>query len=294
MSQQLKTKSKSTASAPVASTSAPVSAVSVAAPVSAASVELSTPSVVKKEKKEKKVESVAAAPVLTSSPAATTTAAPVLTVASVEKPVKVAKASKKATTSSDATASTASSTAATASAESAAAVVATSVEESASTQVADLEASIAAQSAEFMTKLNQFCSMASALKTEWRSLEKKWSRELKTAQKSCSKKRKRAGNRAPSGFVKPTRISDELASFLGKDKGTEMARTDVTREINMYIRSNNLQDKDNGRKINPDTKLQALLKLATTDELTYFNLQKYMSPHFQKAADAAAALLSSA
>jgi len=131
--------------------------------------------------------------------------------------------------------------------------------------------------------------MASALKTEWRSLEKKWSRELKTAQKSCSKKRKRAGNRAPSGFVKPTRISDELASFLGKDKGTEMARTDVTREINMYIRSNNLQDKDNGRKINPDTKLQALLKLATTDELTYFNLQKYMSPHFQKAADAAAA-----
>ena len=222
--------------------------------------------------------------------------APVLT-ASVEKKEKAPKASKKATTSSDATASTAAAAAAaTASTESStsAAVVATSVEESASTQVADLEASIAAQSAEFMTKLNQFCSMASALKTEWRSLEKKWSRELKTAQKTSSKKKKRAGNRAPSGFVKPTRISDELASFLGKDKGTEMARTDVTREINMYIRSNNLQDKDNGRKINPDTKLQALLKLETTDELTYFNLQKYMSPHFQKAADAAAALLSSA
>jgi upstream activation factor subunit UAF30 len=146
-----------------------------------------------------------------------------------------------------------------------------------------------------MTKLNLLGSMIASLKTEYRGLEKKWSRELKAAQKSCSKKRKRAGNRAPSGFVKPTRISDELASFLGKDKGTEMARTDVTREINMYIRSNNLQDKDNGRKINPDTKLQALLKLATTDELTYFNLQKYMSPHFQKAADAAAAaLLSSA
>jgi len=91
--------------------------------------------------------------------------------------------------------------------------------------------------------------------------------------------------------VKPTRISDELASFLGKDKGTEMARTDVTREINLYIRSNNLQDTANGRKINPDTKLTSLLKLKTTDELTYFNLQKYMSPHFQKAADAAAAAL---
>jgi len=61
-----------------------------------------------------------------------------------------------------------------------------------------------------------------------------------------------------------------------------MARTDVTRHINAYIRGNNLQDKANGRKINPDTKLASLLKLSKTDELTYFNLQKYMSPHFAK------------
>jgi len=149
--------------------------------------------------------------------------------------------------------------------------------------VEDVEASIAAQSVEFMTKLTQLSSMIASLKTEYRSLEKKWARELKVAQKSSSKKKKRAGNRAPSGFVKPTRISDELASFLGKDKGTEMARTDVTREINKYIRSQNLQDTSNGRKINPDTKLQALLKLKKTDELTYFNLQRYMSQHFHKA-----------
>ena len=149
--------------------------------------------------------------------------------------------------------------------------------------VEDVEASIAAQSVEFMTKLTQLSSMIASLKTEYRSLEKKWTRELKVAQKSSSKKKKRAGNRAPSGFVKPTRISDELASFLGKDKGTEMARTDVTREINKYIRSQNLQDSSNGRKINPDSKLQTLLKLKKTDELTYFNLQRYMSQHFQKA-----------
>jgi len=149
--------------------------------------------------------------------------------------------------------------------------------------VEDVEASIAAQSVEFMTKLTQLSSMIASLKTEYRSLEKKWARELKVAQKSSSKKKKRAGNRAPSGFVKPTRISDELASFLGKDKGTEMARTDVTREINKYIRAQNLQDSSNGRKINPDSKLQTLLKLKKTDELTYFNLQRYMSQHFQKA-----------
>jgi upstream activation factor subunit UAF30 len=160
------------------------------------------------------------------------------------------------------------------------------------TAVEDVEASIAAQSVEFMAKLNQLSSMIATLKTEYRSIEKKWTRELKIAQKSSSKKKKRAGNRAPSGFVKPTKISDELAKFLEKPTGTEMARTDVTREINKYIRSHNLQDVGNGRKINPDQKLQTLLKLKKTDELTYFNLQRYMSPHFQKSEKALAAAAS--
>ena len=153
---------------------------------------------------------------------------------------------------------------------------------------ADAETPLADQSVEFLAKLQQLGALISSLKTEYRSLEKKWTREVKTAQKQSSKRKRKAGNRAPSGFVKPTKISDELASFLGKDKGSEMARTDVTREINTYIRAHKLQDKENGRKINPDTKLAALLKLKKTDELTYFNLQKYMSPHFAKAVKAEA------
>jgi upstream activation factor subunit UAF30 len=153
----------------------------------------------------------------------------------------------------------------------------------AAAETADAEAPLAEQSVEFLAKLQQLGTLISSLKTEYRTLEKKWSREVKAAQKQSSKRKRKAGNRAPSGFVKPTKISDELASFLGKEKGTEMARTDVTREINTYIRAHKLQDKDNGRKIIPDTKLAALLKLKKTDELTYFNLQKYMSPHFAKA-----------
>ena len=136
------------------------------------------------------------------------------------------------------------------------------------------------------SKLNQLASQIGSLKTEYRALEKKWSRELKNVQKSQSKRKRKTGNRAPSGFVKPTKISDELAKFLEKPTGTEMARTDVTREINKYIRFHNLQDKENGRKINPDAKLQTLLKLKKTDDLTYFNLQRYMSPHFSKAVKA--------
>jgi upstream activation factor subunit UAF30 len=155
---------------------------------------------------------------------------------------------------------------------------------------ADGEVPLAEQSVEFITKLQQLGAMIASLKVEYRTLEKKWSRELKTAQKQSSKRKKRAGSRAPSGFVKPTRISDELAKFLEKPAGSEMARTEVTRDINKYIRTHKLQDEANGRKINPDSKLAALLKLNKTDELTYFNLQRYMSPHFAKAvkADASA------
>ena len=134
---------------------------------------------------------------------------------------------------------------------------------------------------EFIGKFQTMISSFNALKTELRSLEKITVKQLKIAEKLSNKKR-RKGNRAPSGFVKPSLISDELAKFLDKPSGTEMARTDVTREINKYIRANNLQDKSNGRKINPDKQLTQLLKIEESVDLTYFNLQKYMGPHFPK------------
>ena len=137
--------------------------------------------------------------------------------------------------------------------------------------------------ADYSNKLQAAHATWTALRSEFRNLERQTARELKNAQKASMKKKRKVGNLAPSGFVKPTLISNELAGFLGKPEGSEMARTDVTREINKYIRTNNLQDKENGRKINPDKKLTSLLKLKKGDELTYFNLQRYMSPHFAKA-----------
>ena len=159
--------------------------------------------------------------------------------------------------------------------------VAAEVVAEASAAAADVS-NVSSEFSGFMAKLQQLGTLISTLKTEFRSLEKKASRELKTAAKASSKRKRKTGNRSPSGFVKPTLISDELATFLGKTKGTEMARTEVTREINAYIRANQLQDKTNGRRINADSKLSSLLKLASGEELTYFNLQRYMSPHFAK------------
>lgn len=135
---------------------------------------------------------------------------------------------------------------------------------------------------EFMAKLQTISTQINSLKSEFRALEKKAVKEFKTAQKAGAKRKRKTTNRSPSGFVKPTLISNELASFLNKPTGSEMARTEVTREINNYIREHKLQDKTNGRKIIPDKQLSDLLKLQSTDELTYFNLQKYMSPHFAK------------
>jgi hypothetical protein len=114
---------------------------------------------------------------------------------------------------------------------------------------------------ELLGQLQALRSQLTSVTGHVRALQKRADRELKNAQKASKKRQRRTGNRAPSGFVKPTKISLELANFLGKPKGTEMARTEVTREINKYIRAN---------------------KLKVEDELTYFNLQRYMSPHFAK------------
>ena len=84
-----------------------------------------------------------------------------------------------------------------------------------------------------------------------------------------------------SGFTTPVRISNKLAEFLGKPKDTRISRTEVSNEINNYIKKNNLQDFTNRYIIiKPDFKLTSLLNLSPSDELTYFNLQKYMNKHF--------------
>ena len=144
-----------------------------------------------------------------------------------------------------------------------------------------------------LTKLQSAQAVLASIRAEVNELKRQHARELRAANKA-NKRRKTNANRAPSGFVKPTLISNELAAFLGKPEGSVLARTEVTREVNAYIRAQKLQDKDNGRKINPDAKLLKLLKLKKGEELTYFNLQKYMAAHFAKSVPAAAAAAAAA
>jgi len=163
-------------------------------------------------------------------------------------------------------------------------IIETVIDTAADTDPADtIVAELAKATSAHLEKLAALSQGIGSLRAEFRVLEKAWTKHLKAATKAGAKKKRKAGTRQPSGFVKPTLISAELALFLGKETGTEMARTEVTREINKYIRANNLQDSTNGRRINADDALLKLLRLKKDDELTYFNLQRYMSPHFAKA-----------
>jgi len=156
------------------------------------------------------------------------------------------------------------------------------------------EQSLLADYTNLSLKCQQAASILSSMKKELLALEKKTNRVLRTIKKTSSKRKSKSGNKQPSGFTKATPISQELAKFLGKTPDTEMARTDVTKEINSYIRAHKLQDPQNGRKINPDKALSTLLRIKTGDELTYFNLQRFMSPHFPKSGAALAAAAAAA
>ena len=147
----------------------------------------------------------------------------------------------------------------TASKKAAAAPAATVVEAKAPAAPVEAVPTMGDQFTALLAQLTALRSQLTSVTSQVRALSKRADRELKQAQKQGRKKRK-SGNRAPSGFVKPTKISVELATFLGKAKGTEMARTEVTREINSYIRKHKLQDPQNGRRILADAKLRKILK----------------------------------
>tara|TARA_Y100001970_G_C13949352_1_gene707419 strand:- start:64 stop:681 length:618 start_codon:yes stop_codon:yes gene_type:complete len=146
-----------------------------------------------------------------------------------------------------------------------------------------IESSMSEVLGSFTESIQALTLSLNKLKTDFKELEKKVLREAKSMDKVNAKRNRNKGTRAPSGFVKPAAISPELAKFLGVEPGVKMARTDVTKMITSYVKEHNLQASDNGRRIIPDAKLKALLNVTDKDEVTYFNLQKYMKHHFVKA-----------
>ena len=141
-----------------------------------------------------------------------------------------------------------------------------------------------------MTRLSEFKTLYTGITSDLRRLQKNMNKYIREANKRSRRPKNSDPNRAkrpPSGFAKPALISNELCSFLGVESGTEMARTEVTKHLTTYIKEHNLQDQENKRKILPDSALQKLLNVSPSDEVTYFNLQKFMKVHFPKSGAAA-------
>lgn len=146
----------------------------------------------------------------------------------------------------------------------------------------DPSAELLDEVADLLKNIQARTALDNLIKTNAKAIEKKVVRLSKLMDKNV-KKRKTSQNKV-SGFEKPTAISDELAKFVSEPVGTMLARTAVSKKIHEYVKANDLQNPENRRIINPDAKLKKLLKIGANDELSYFNLQKYLKVHFKKTA----------
>ena len=135
---------------------------------------------------------------------------------------------------------------------------------------------------EIQNSLKDALALIKSLSSKVTSLEKRVARDRKVMNKKMKGRVKRVvdPNKPPSGFAKPGPVSTELAKFLGLKKDELIARTEVTKRITKYCQERDLQKKEDKRTIHADKALRDLLRLKKGDELTFFNLQKYMKVHY--------------
>jgi len=134
-------------------------------------------------------------------------------------------------------------------------------------------ASMNTESATIMTEI-------AALRNEVKNLTK-LVRKIRSTQEDPNGE-KAAARSKTNGFNREVKVDEELRTFLGLEEGQLISRSQVTKRINVYVKENGLKHPDNGRVIVMDDKLRALLKPPEDVQVTFLNLQKYISPHYVK------------
>lgn len=119
-----------------------------------------------------------------------------------------------------------------------------------------------------------------ALRAEIKSLTK-LVRKVRSVQDDPNGEKATARSKT-NGFNREVEIDSELRTFLGLGEGELIARSEVTKRLNKYIKENNLKHPDNGRVIVMDDKLKALLNPPEDIQVTFLNLQRYINPHYVK------------
>ena len=119
-----------------------------------------------------------------------------------------------------------------------------------------------------------------ALRAEVKSLTK-LVRKVKAKQDDPdgTKAAERAKN---NGFNRKQNISDKLRAFINLPTEELISRSEVTKAITKYITDNGLKHPENGRVLIMDEKLRDLLQPGDV-QVTFLNLQKFLSPHYVKA-----------
>lgn len=241
---------------------------------------------VKKTKASKKDTTQEVSSAQTTTPV-TVSATPSSAPATDVKPTKKAS-SKKTTTPVESAPASTPVVPAPVEAESVPAAVSTSATEAVSTEPVSVTAAMELLLSQNESLLNQQRELVAGIK----KLMKAYQRERKDAERHTRTRKPRDPTKArePSGFAVPTQISEKLCDFLAVAHGSKLSRTEVTKKINSYIKTNNLQVPENKRSFKPDAKLSAILgNLQAVDAekgYTYFNLQRYMTPHFVYATSA--------
>lgn len=138
--------------------------------------------------------------------------------------------------------------------------------------------------------LDTLTKTSKALTLEMKSLTKDVNK-LRIS-KSGAKKQKRVLNpdvpRKLGALEKPVPITDELAEFLGFEKGEMRSRQQVTQTINKFVKDNDLQNPENRRYILLESEAGLKLKTLLRDPdqpLTFFNIQRYLKVHYPKLDD---------
>ena len=114
------------------------------------------------------------------------------------------------------------------------------------------------------------------------ALQKKVAREKRDVDRKMNGKVKKPKdpNAPPTGFEKPVNVSTELGGFLGLKKGEQISRANVTSRVSAYCKEHKLQKETDGRYIFPDQKLSKLLSIDQGKEITFFDIQKHLKPHY--------------
>ena len=95
------------------------------------------------------------------------------------------------------------------------------------------------------------------------------------------------GENSSSGFMKPIKVSPDLAAFLNLTTEEPVTRVLITKKLCQYIKEKDLQNPEDRRQILPDDRLRNLFRLtenspAAEDKLTYYSMQKAIQQHIYK------------